>query len=88
MNIQTILLATTLAGIAGAGIAHADDTGPSQAEPYHYGMPLHVAKVVELTEPSTMECKVITAEMKYIDNSGQPAHISYRKLSEACSLQS
>jgi hypothetical protein len=50
-------------------------------------MPLHVAKVVALTEPSTLDCKVITANMKYIDTSGKPAEITYRKLSDACSYQ-
>ena len=87
MKMQTILLATTLASISWAGIAHANDASTSQAVPYHYGMPLHVAKVIALTEPSTLDCKVVTAEMKYIDNAGQPAQISYRKLSDACSLQ-
>ena len=78
MKMQTILLATTLASISWGGIAHANDAGTSQAVPYHYGMPLHVAKVIALTEPSTLECKVVTAEMKYIDNAVQPVHISNR----------
>ena len=87
MKMQTILLATTLASISWGGIAHANDAGTSQAVPYHYGMPLHVAKVIALTEPSTRDCKVVTAEMKYIDNTGKPAEITYRKLSDACSYQ-
>ena len=87
MKMQTILLATTLASISWGGIAHANDAGTSQAVPYHYGMPLHVAKVVALNEPSTLDCKVVTAEMKYIDNTGKPAEITYRKLSDACSYQ-
>ena len=88
MKTQTIVFATALASICWASIVNADDTRTSEAVPYHYGMVLHVAKVVALTEPSTMECKVITAEMNNIDTSGQPAQISYRKLSDACSLQS
>ncbi|MCK1790380.1 DUF2790 domain-containing protein [Pseudomonas violetae] len=87
MKTQTILLTSALASISWAGIAQANDTNTTQAVPYHYGMPLHIAKVVSLTEPSTMDCKVITAEMTYIDHSGQPAQITYRKLSDACSLQ-
>jgi hypothetical protein len=51
-------------------------------------MPLHVGKVVSLTEPQTLECQVVTADMKYIDKSGKPAEITYRKLSDACSYQS
>jgi hypothetical protein len=51
-------------------------------------MPLHVGKVLALTEPTTMDCQVITATMKYIDEqSGKPAEVAYRKLSDACSYQ-
>lgn len=88
MNIRTLLLTTALASTAFAGLAQANDTvTSSSAVPYHYGMPLHVAKVVSLTEPPTMDCKVITANMKYINNNGPPQEISYRKLSDACSYQ-
>ncbi|WP_395602599.1 DUF2790 domain-containing protein [Pseudomonas sp. A1230] len=88
MNIRTLMLTTALASTAFAGLAQANDTSTSSsAVPYHYGMPLHVAKVVSLTEPPTMDCKVITANMKYINSNGQPQEISYRKLSDACSYQ-
>ena len=85
MNIRPFLLTTALACTAFAGLAQANDT--SKAVPYEYGMPLHVAKVVSLTEPQTQECKVITADMKYLDNTGKLEEISYRKLSDACSFQ-
>ncbi|MHC8314421.1 DUF2790 domain-containing protein [Pseudomonas sp. LB3P31] len=88
MNTHTLLLATALASLSSMGLAQANETITTQVVPYHYGMPLHVAKVIALTEPSTMDCKVVTAEMKYIDNTGKPSQISYRKLSDACSLQS
>ncbi|MNU10998.1 hypothetical protein D3C72_2585180 [compost metagenome] len=55
--------------------------------PYHYGMPLHVSKVISLTEPDTLECKVVKADMKYIDDTGKTAEITYRKLSDACENQ-
>lgn len=84
MNIRTLLITTALACSAFAGLTQANDT---QAVPYEYGMPLHVAKVVSLSEPATVECKVVTADMKYIDAAGKPAEITYRKLSEACSQQ-
>jgi hypothetical protein len=90
MNTRTLLSTAALAYTAFAGIAQADDTSSTQiqAPAYHYGMPLHIAKVISLTEPTTVYCEVITAEMKYIDTSGQPAQITYRKLSDACSMQS
>jgi hypothetical protein len=87
MNIRTLLLTSALACTAFSGLVQANETSSSQATPYHYGMPLNIAKVVALTEPSTLECKVITADMKYIDTSGKPEEISYRKLSDACSYQ-
>ena len=87
MNIRPFLLTTALACTAFAGLAQANDTSTSKAVPYQYGMPLNVAKVVSMTEPSTMQCKVITADMKYIDNAGKPEEISYRKLSDACNFQ-
>jgi hypothetical protein len=87
MNMRTLLVTTALACTAFAGLAQANETSSSQAVPYHYGMPLHVAKVVSLTEPQTLECQVVTANMKYIDKSGKPAEITYQKLSDACSYQ-
>ena len=87
MNIRMLLVTSALACTAFTGLAQANDTSSSQATPYHYGMPLDIGKVVALTEPNTLECKVITADMKYIDTSGKPEEISYRKLSDACSYQ-
>lgn len=87
MNIRIALITAALACAAFAGLAQANDNPPSNAVPYKYGMPLQVAKVVALTEPATLECKVITADMKYIDNNGKREEISYRKLSDACQLQ-
>jgi hypothetical protein len=87
MNTRTLLLGTALACAAFSGLSQANDTATSQAVPYHYGMPLHVSKVISLTEPTTLECKVVKADMKYIDDAGQPAEITYRKLSDACTNQ-
>ncbi|MDF9773398.1 DUF2790 domain-containing protein [Pseudomonas baetica] len=90
MNTRTLLVTAALActAFAGQAQAQANDTTPSQAVPYHYGMPLHISKVISLTEPSTLECKVVNANMKYIDDTGKPAEITYRKLSDACDNQS
>lgn len=85
MNMRTLLITTALACTTFAGVAQADETSSSQAVPYHYGMRLDVGKVISMTEPSTLECKVITANMKYIDSaSGKPAEITYLKFSDAC----
>ncbi|EPL07172.1 DUF2790 domain-containing protein [Pseudomonas sp. CF161] len=86
MNARILLIGATLALTGVTGLAQADTT-PTHAVPYHYGMPLHVAKVVSMTEPTTLECKVVTADMKFIDNAGKLEDISYSKLSEACSDQ-
>ncbi|MGW8466574.1 DUF2790 domain-containing protein [Pseudomonas sp. CLCA07] len=89
MNTRMLLLASALACTAFTGLAQAYDTSTptstSNATPYHYGMTLNVGKVVSLTEPITDECKVVIADMKYIDKSGKPEEITYRKLSDACS---
>lgn len=88
MNIRPFLLTTALACTAFAGLAHANDTSANtKAVPYEYGMPLHVSKVISMTEPQTQQCKVITADMKYLDNAGKPEEISYRKMSDACNFQ-
>ena len=88
MNIRPFLLTTALTCTAFAGLAQANDTTTtSKAVPYQYGMPLHVAKVVSMTEPQTKSCKVIDADMKYIDTSGKPEEITYRKMSDACDFQ-
>lgn len=91
MNMQTLLITTALACTAFVGLAQANETAPSQAVPYHYGMRLDVGKVISMTEPQTQtqtqtqECKVVTANMKYIDSvSGKPAEITYLKFSDAC----
>jgi hypothetical protein len=89
MNSRTLPVLAALVCVSLTGLAQANDTNSSQAVPsYHYGMPLHVGRIIALTEPTTLDCKVVTAQMKYIDDqSGKPAEITYRKLSDACSYQ-
>jgi hypothetical protein len=89
MNSRALLVSIAVVCATSTGIAQADDTATSANVPsYHYGMPLHVGKVIDLSEPDTLECIVVTANMKYIDDqSGQPAEIAYRKLSDACRYQ-
>jgi hypothetical protein len=89
MNSRALLVSIALVCATSASIAQADDITSTQNVPsYHYGMPLNVGKVIDLSEPYTLDCEVITAKMKYIDEqSGQPAEIAYRKLSDACHYQ-
>lgn len=89
MNSHALLLSAALACTPLTAIAQAGDTESSPAIPsYHYGMPLHVGKVIALSEPDTLECEVVTAKMQYIDEqTGKPAELAYRKLSYACIYQ-
>jgi len=83
MKLRTLLVTGALALSALAGVAQANTTQPV---PYQYGMPLHVAKVISMTEHPSHGCKVITADMKFIDTAGKPAEISYLKLSDSCNF--
>jgi hypothetical protein len=88
MNTRVLLVSSVLVCASFSGFALADTTSTQPVPFYHYGMPLHVGKVIALTEPTTLECEVITARMTYIDEqSGKPAELAYRKLSDACSYQ-
>lgn len=72
------LVLTTLATTAQA------ETKPV---PYHYGMPMDIQKVISMTEPQTRDCKVIEAQIKFVDKAGEVQQVSYKKLSEACLFQ-
>ena len=87
MNMRALLIPTALACTMVVGATNASEEVSPGAASYRYGMPLQVAKVISLTEPSTVECEVVSAHMKYIDSAGRPAEITYRKLSEGCRLQ-
>lgn len=87
MNMRALLIPTALACTLSVGVTHAADDVSPTATSYRYEMPLQVARVISLTETSTVECEVVSANMKYIDPAGRPAEITYRKLSEACWLQ-
>jgi len=84
MNLRPLLMTGALALTAFTGIALADNSGTTQPVPYHYGMPLNIAKVTSMTEQPTHVCKVVTADMKFIDTAGKPEDITYLKLSDAC----
>jgi hypothetical protein len=87
MNSRVLLVSSALVCATFSGFALADTT-TQPVRSYQYGMVLHVGKVIALTEPTTLECEVITARMTYIDKqSGKPTELAYRKLSDACSYQ-
>ena len=83
MKLRTLMLGATLGLAAVAGVAQAD-TAPV---PYHYGMPMNIDKVISMNETPTNECKVIKADIKFLDKAGKVEDVSYHKLSDACSFQ-
>ncbi|WP_308811750.1 DUF2790 domain-containing protein [Stutzerimonas azotifigens] len=70
-----------------ASVAHADGTSEAEPTHYRYGMPLDIAQVVSIREPSMRFCQVVTSEMTYIDSAGQRNSIAYRKLADVCGSQ-
>lgn len=85
MKLRTLMLGGALALTAVTGMAQAD-TAPV-ITPYHYGEKMDVQKVLAMHETDTNVCKVINADIKYLDSSGNVQDVSYRKMSEACDFQ-
>ena len=83
MKSQSLLIALSLTLAAVSGVAHAD----AEPVPYRYGMPKDVQKVISMNEPQTSECKVIKANIKFLDKAGTEQYVSYKKLSDACMSQ-
>ncbi|MBC3302590.1 DUF2790 domain-containing protein [Pseudomonas sp. SWRI18] len=80
---RVLLLGCTLAFTTAAVTAQAE----TKPVPYHYGMPMDIQKVISMTEPQTRDCKVIEAQIKFVDKAGEVQQVSYKKLSEACLFQ-
>ncbi|MCY1418926.1 hypothetical protein D9M71_344980 [compost metagenome] len=77
-------IATTallLAGLASAGAFAAES---AETLPYSYGMPLDVARVSSIDEPSPLTCETVQAKMTYVDSSGDVKSVTYLKESSAC----
>lgn len=88
MNLRLLVLSATLALSAVTLTAQAaTQTTSPKSQQYQYGMHLKIGRVLSMTEEPTAECKVVNADMKYIDTSGKPEDLSYRKLSDACEMQ-
>ncbi|MCS3419928.1 DUF2790 domain-containing protein [Pseudomonas yamanorum] len=85
MKLRTLMLGGALALTAVTGMAQAD-TAPV-VTPYHYGEKMDVQKVLAMHETDTNVCKVINADIKYLDSAGKVQDVSYRKMSEACDFQ-
>ncbi|AQT94096.1 DUF2790 domain-containing protein [Pseudomonas azotoformans] len=88
MKLRTLMLGATLALAAASSLAQADDqTAAVKPVPYHYGLPMNIDKVLAMNETPTDECKVIKADIKFLDKAGKVEDVSYRKMSEACDFQ-
>lgn len=88
MKLRTLMLGGALALAAVSGLAQADDQqAAAKPVPYHYGMPMDIAKVLSMNEAQTNDCKVIKADIKFLDKAGKVEDVSYRKMSEACDFQ-
>ncbi|WP_026077746.1 DUF2790 domain-containing protein [Pseudomonas sp. PAMC 26793] len=85
MKLRTLMLGAALALTAVTGMAQAD-TAPV-VTPYHYGEKMDVQKVLAMHETDTNECKVIKADIKFVDSQGKVQDVGYRKLSDACDWQ-
>lgn len=84
MNMHSVfLLGCTLALTTLSALAQAE----TKPVPYHYGMPMDIQKVIAMTEPQTNDCKVIEAQIKFLDKAGDVQYVSYKKMSEACLFQ-
>ncbi|MGH2419360.1 DUF2790 domain-containing protein [Pseudomonas sp. C 49-2] len=88
MKLRTLMFGSALALAAVSGLAQADEQGAAlKPVPYQYGMPMNIAKVLAMNETQTDECKVIKADIKFLDKAGKVEDVSYRKMSEACDFQ-
>lgn len=88
MKLHSLLLTGTLALAAFSGLAQADtQQAATKPVPYQYGMPLNIDKVIAMHETDTNECKVINADIKFVDKAGKVQDVGYRKMSDACDFQ-
>lgn len=88
MKLRTLMLGSALALAAVSGLAQADSQQTNiKPVPYQYGMPMNIAKVISMNEAQTNDCKVINADIKFVDKAGKVEDVSYRKMSEACDFQ-
>lgn len=88
MKLRTLMLGGALALAAVSGLAQADtQQTAAKPVPYQYGMPLNIQHVIAMNETPTNDCKVIDADIKFVDKAGKIEDVGYRKMSDACSFQ-
>ncbi|MBB4862575.1 hypothetical protein HNP46_001419 [Pseudomonas nitritireducens] len=83
IQIANACLFAAIAGFASFG-AQAADSQP--VEQYHYGQKLDVKRVLAIHEESAspFDCGIVNARMDYLDSSGQPHSLAYRKFATDC----
>jgi hypothetical protein len=82
MNRAITTSTTLLLAILASGSVFAAKS--ADAIPYSYGMPLDVARVISIDEPSSFTCETIQAKMTYVDSNGEEKSVTYLKESSAC----
>lgn len=88
MKLRTLMLSGAFALAAVSGMAQANNNqGETKPVPYQYGMPMNIDKVIAMNETATNDCKVINADIKFLDKAGKVEDVGYRKMSDACSFQ-
>lgn len=70
-----------------SGAQAADQASAPAVTEYTYGTQLDIAKVVNVSGSAAVDnvCKVVPADMTYIDHQGQRHTIEYHIMSSACS---
>ncbi|MGY8820242.1 MAG: DUF2790 domain-containing protein [Pseudomonadales bacterium] len=69
--------------IAGISLFAQIANAAPQAEPYHYGDVLDVAKVISVDVPNG-GCSVVEAKMTYLDSKGETHVMSYLRQGADC----
>ena len=86
MNTRHLFTAAAFAFAALASAAQAD-TPNVVAQPYHYGMPVDVVKVIAIEEPHPADCEIISATLTYLNSAGVIKAMTYAKMAQACEAQ-
>ncbi|AOE82994.1 DUF2790 domain-containing protein [Pseudomonas sp. TCU-HL1] len=82
MNRAITTRTTLLLAVLASGSVFAAKS--ADALSYSYGMPLDVARVISIDEPSPLTCETIQAKMTYVDSKGEEKSVTYLKASSAC----
>ncbi len=83
MKLRTLLVTGALALSALAGVAQADNH-PARALSIRHAPACRQSHLDDRTPQPA--CKVVTADMKFIDTAGKPEDITYSKMSDSCNF--